>query len=351
MVMPTLSEIATLLNVPCPPNGTQAIAGVNTLAHAGSTDISFLGSIHYMSDFLKTRAAAVLVQKNLRLPPVPHAIALTVDDADLAVSKVLELLQPAQPRPAPGIHGAAHVATSAEVEPTAAIGPNVFIGERAKVGRNCAVHANVYIGDDVTIGDDCQFFPGVVIRERIAVGNRVIIHAGSVLGTDGFGYRWDGKQHAKIPQIGTVIIEDDVEIGSCVCIDRGKFSSTRVGRGTKIDNHVQIAHNCIIGPFCIIAGMAGLAGSVTVGAGVVIAGQAGVKDHVTIGDRAVLAAQCGVWRDVGPKQTVQGQPAQDISAWAREEAALRHLPDLFARVRKLQNELEDLKKSPIKQQA
>src|SRR5437773_160157 len=152
-------------------------------------------------------------------------------------------------------------------------------------------------------------FPQVVIRERITVGHRVIIHAGSVIGSDGFGYRWDGTKHAKIPQIGTVIIEDDVEIGSCVCIDRAKFSATRIGRGTKIDNLVQIAHNVVVGPHCIIVGQAGIAGSATLGSGVVLGGQSAVRDHVTMGDGSAVAACSGVAEDVDPKTIVSGLPS------------------------------------------
>ena len=166
------------------------------------------------------------------------------------------------------------------------VGPFVSVGERSRLGDNVVLHPGVFVGDDVEIGDDCELFPQVVVRERISIGKRVIIHAGSVLGSDGFGYRWDGKQHTKIPQIGRVIVEDDVEIGSCVCIDRAKFSTTRIGKGTKIDNLVQIGHNVQTGPHCIIVGQVGLAGSVKLGAGVVLGGQSAVRDHITLGDGA-----------------------------------------------------------------
>src|SRR5581483_1810630 len=178
----------------------------------------------------------------------------------------------------------------------------------------------------------------------ITIGNRVIIHAGSVLGTDGFGYRWDGTKQAKIPQIGTVIIEDDVEIGSCVCIDRAKFAETRVGRGTKIDNLVQIGHNVVIGPHCIVCGQAGMAGSVKLGAGVVLGGQSAVRDHITMGDGSMLAACSGVMDDVEPKQIISGLPALPHRQSLREQGALRRLPELITQVRKLQEEIEELKK-------
>jgi UDP-3-O-[3-hydroxymyristoyl] glucosamine N-acyltransferase len=205
----------------------------------------------------------------------------------------------------------------------------------------------VVIGDDVTIGDDCQLLPHVVVRERITIGHRVIIHAGSVLGTDGFGYRWDGQKHRKIPQIGTVIVEDDVEIGSCVCIDRAKFDATRIGRGTKIDNLVQVAHNVQIGPHCIIVGQVGLAGSAKLGKNVVLGGQAAVRDHVTIGDGAMAAATAGIIEDVPPGAVVSGTPAFPHRQSLREQAALRRLPDLVVQVRKLQEELDALKRARL----
>jgi UDP-3-O-[3-hydroxymyristoyl] glucosamine N-acyltransferase len=214
------------------------------------------------------------------------------------------------------------------------------------------------------LGDDCELFPNVVVRERCTLGHRVVIHAGSVMGSDGFGYRWDGEKHAKIPQIGVVIVEDDVEIGSCVCIDRAKFGATRIGRGTKIDNLVQVGHNAVTGPHCIVVGQAGMAGSVTLGAGVILAGQSAVKDHVHMGDRSILGPCSGVMDDVPPGQMVTGLPAMPCSGvmddvppgqmvtglpamphrqMLREQAALRHLPELRTQVRKLQEELDALK--------
>jgi UDP-3-O-[3-hydroxymyristoyl] glucosamine N-acyltransferase len=228
----------------------------------------------------------------------------------------------------------------------AAVGPFAFIGARSRIGRRVIIHDGVHIGDDVIIGDDCEFFPHVTIRERVTIGSRVIIHANSVLGTDGFGYRWDGKKHRKIPQIGTIVVEDDVEIGSCVCIDRAKFSATRIGRGTKIDNLVQIAHNVQLGPHCILVGQAALAGSAKLGAGVVLGGQTAVRDHIVMSDGAMAAACSAVAEDVGPRQVVSGTPALPHRQSLREQAALRRLPDLVVQVRKLQEQLDAMKNNP-----
>jgi UDP-3-O-[3-hydroxymyristoyl] glucosamine N-acyltransferase len=317
-----------------------------TLLDATESDISFLGSDAYLKEFEKTRAAAVIVKKSVHLPPTDNRerpALLIVDNADLAQAKVLELLAPPVPRPKSGIDPSARIAPSAVLSDDVSIAPHVVIGERTTIGRGTILHAGVVVGDDCVIGDRCEFFPNVVIRERISIGHRVIIHAGSVLGSDGFGYRWDGQQHVKIPQIGTVIVEDDVEIGSCVCIDRAKFSSTRIGRGTKIDNLVQIAHNCQIGPHCIIVGQAGLAGSVTLGTGVVLGGQTAVRDHTTIGDGAMAAACSAIAEDVDPKAIVSGTPALPHRQSLREQAALRRLPDLVVAVRKLEEEMAKLK--------
>ena len=343
--MHTLGDIAKLLGLPTPPDADRAITGLATLAEAGPNDLSAVGSDAYVKRAAGSKAAAFVVQKRVKAPEGGFGrTVLAVDDADLAMAKVLDLYAPPVPRPAAGIHPAAHVAASASIGEGAAVAANVYVGERATVGARTVLHPGVYVGDDAVIGDDCRLFPNVVVRERVRVGSRVTINAGSVLGTDGFGYRWDGTKHAKVPQIGTVVIEDDVEIGSCVCIDRAKFSTTRVGRGTKIDNLVQVGHNVQVGPHCIIVGQVGLAGSCTLGAGVVLGGQTAVRDHTSMGDGSMAAACSGVVEDVEPKQIVSGTPALPHRQMLREQAALRRLPDLVVQMRKMQEEIEALKK-------
>ena len=341
----TLAEIAELLQCPAPSDRNRSVTGVAMLAEADANQLSFLGSEKYLNDFAKTQAAAVIVQKRVKLPANHGRAIFLVDEADLAVAKLLERFAPPVPRPPVGKHHTAIVAPSSSVGDGTRIGPNVVIGDDCRIGRNCVFHAGVIIGANVDIGDDCEFFPNVVVRERVTIGSRVIIHANSAIGSDGFGYRWNGKEHQKIPQIGTVIIEDDVEIGSCVCIDRAKFSFTKIGRGTKIDNLVQVAHNVVTGPHCVIVGQAGMAGSVVLGAGVVLGGQCAVRDHVTMGDGSALAACSGAAENVDPKTIVSGVPALPHRQTLREQAALRRLPDLVVQVRKLQEELEALRKA------
>lgn len=341
--MPTLADIAALLAAPVPTRPDRPVRGLATPAEAGPEELTFAGSEGYAKQLPASRALGAIVHRKLKLPAEYGGVAFVVDDPDLAVAKVLDLFAPPTPRPPGGVDPLARVAASAQLGDNAAVGPFVSIGERSRVGRNTVLHAGVFVGDDVVIGDDCELFPQVVVRERITVGSRVVIHAGSVLGTDGFGYRWNGAGHAKIPQIGTVVIEDDVEIGSCVCIDRAKFGATRVGRGTKIDNLVQVGHNTVVGPHCIIVGQTGLAGSVTLGAGVVLGGQAAVRDHVTLGDGAIAAGCSGVVENVEPKQVVSGLPALPHRQTLREQGALRHLPELRNQVKKLQEEVDRLK--------
>jgi UDP-3-O-[3-hydroxymyristoyl] glucosamine N-acyltransferase len=341
----TLNEIARLLNVEPPPDGQRTVSGVNTLEAAGPDELSFLGSEKYLRQLRGTRAVAVIVSQRVKVVDNHGKALLVVPDADLAVARVLERFAPPVPAPPRGVDPTASVHESAELAPEVAIGPNVVIGARARIGRGCVIDAGVVISDEVTLGEQCRLFPNVVIRERITIGNRVTIHAGSVLGTDGFGYRWDGQQHAKVPQIGTVIVEDDVEIGSCVCIDRAKFSVTRIGRGTRIDNLVQIAHNVQVGEHCIIVAQVGIAGSATLGRGVVLGGQSALRDHITIGDGAIVAACSAVMDDVEPGAIMSGFPAFPHRQSLREHAAMRRLPDLVVQVRKLQDEIEALKKA------
>jgi UDP-3-O-[3-hydroxymyristoyl] glucosamine N-acyltransferase len=343
--MPTLSDIASLLGVSLggSPAANARIDGVATLAEARPSEISFIGSDAYLRDLDATRAAAVIVQRRVKLPEQIRPAVLLVDDADLALAKVLELFAPPAQKLPPGIDRDARIDPTATIGEGTSVGPFVLIGARTRIGRRCAIHGGAHVGDDVVIGDDCAIWPNVVIRERITIGNRVIIHAGAVIGTDGFGYRWDGARHAKMPQIGTVIIEDDVEIGSCACIDRAKFSATRIGRGTKIDNLVQVGHNCVVGPHCILAGQLGLAGSVVLGGGAVLGGQTAVADHLHVGEGAMVAGRSAVAFDVEPKSMVSGMPALPHRQTLREQAALRRLPELLNQVKKLEDEIAELK--------
>ena len=343
--MPTLSDIARVLNLPAPTADAEveitAVAGIED-ARAG--EITYVSSDKYLSELPSSQASAAIVNRKAKLPANWESRSLRVDDPELAIGKVLALFAPPLSRPPVGIDPTAKIAASATIPSDVAVGAMVVVGERTVIGAGSIIHPGVCISSDVVLGEQCELHSNVVIRERVTIGNRVIIHAGSVLGTDGFGYRWDGKQHQKIPQIGTIIIEDDVEIGSCVCIDRAKFGVTRVGRGTKIDNLVQVGHNVKIGPYCIIVGQAALAGSVHLGVGVILGGQTAVRDHVHMGDGSIGAACSGIAEDVESKAIVSGTPALPHRQSLREQAALRRLPQLVVQVRLLQEMVEALQK-------
>ena len=310
----TLTQLAEILGSSVPLDaGRREIVGITSLNEATPEHVSFCTDGHYAAQLANTKAAAVIVPTELKLPAMSPAVGpqsgpclLAVKQADVAVNQVLALFAPPVPRPPEGIDAMARVDATAVLAAGVRVGPFVSIGARTRIGPNSVVHAGVYIGDDVIIGEDCELFPNVVIRERCTLGNRVIIHANSTVGSDGFGYRWDGRKHAKIPQIGVVTIADDVEIGSNACIDRAKFAATVIGPGTKIDNLVQVAHNVRTGAHCMLVAQVGLAGSVTLGNGVVLGGQAAVRDHIKMGDGAMAAGCSGVAEDVERKRRCVG---------------------------------------------
>ena len=349
--MPTLAEIASLVGATLPA-GSRAgleITGVGTLDCADERQLSLVGSHAYLKDLETTRAAAVLVHKRVKLPADVRPAVLVVDDAEAALAKVLECFLPAVPQVPRGTDATARVHPSATLGEDVSIGPFVTVGARARIGHRCVVHAGAYVGDDATVGDDCAIWPNAVIRERVTLGRRVVIHANAVIGADGFGYRWDGQRHAKVPHIGTVVIEDEVEIGACACVDRAKIGVTRVGRGTKIDNLVQVAHNCAIGPHCILAGLAGLAGSVTLGENVVLGGGSAVADHLIVGAGTMVAGRSAIATDIEPNARVSGMPALPHRQTLREQAGLRRLPELISQMRKLEEEMEALKRQLAEQ--
>jgi UDP-3-O-[3-hydroxymyristoyl] glucosamine N-acyltransferase len=264
-----------------------------------------------------------------------------VPDADAALVEVLVLLAPPVPHLPPGIHPTALVDPTANVA-GAALGPYVIVGPRATVGPGTQLHSHVTLGGDVRIGRDCVLWPGVVIRERVWLGDRVIVHPNTTIGADGFGYLQRDGRHVKIPQVGTVEIGDDVEIGAGCCVDRARSGATRIGRGAKIDNLVQIGHNVQVGEDCIIVSQCGISGSSTLGRGVMLGGQVGVADHVRIGDRARLIAQAGVTTDLQGDQAYGGSPAVPQRQFWRTVAAQQRLADLLAELRELKKRVARL---------
>lgn len=290
------------------------IKGVNSLERAVEGEVTFIGDAKHAGRWEKSKASAALVTRGVEVPHHdPEARALiVVENADLAMARVLEHFASPLPSPAMGIHPRACVDPSAQLGEHVRIGALAYIGPEARIGNGVTIHPGATVMDQAIIGDDSIIWPGAVVRERSILGKRVVLHSGAVIGADGFGYRPlpDGKGIKHIPHIGHVEIGDYVEIGANSAIDRGTFDATRVGAGTKIDNLVQIGHNCQIGRMCMICGQVGLAGSVTVGDGVIMGGNVGVADHLTIGAGARLAARSGVIENVPAGETWAGAPAR-----------------------------------------
>jgi UDP-3-O-[3-hydroxymyristoyl] glucosamine N-acyltransferase len=335
----TVAELARHLQAQVDGDGARAVRRIEALQDAGPDALSWLGDAKYLPQLEQTRAAAVLVPHNLEIPA--GRTVIRVADPDLALCEALALLGPPPETVPPGVHPNAVVAQDAVVE-GAAIGAHVTIGAQARVGAGTQLHPGVRVGADTTIGRDCVLWPNVVVRERTTIGDRVIIHPNSTIGADGFGYLERQGRHLKIPQVGRVIIEDDVEIGANCAVDRARSGETRIRRGTKIDNLVQIGHNCDIGEHCIIVGQCGISGSTTLGNHVVLAGQVGIIDHLRIGDGVQVAAKSGVARDIPDGAVFRGIPATDNSLFGRQQAAVRRLPKMIEQLRALTKRVEQL---------
>jgi UDP-3-O-[3-hydroxymyristoyl] glucosamine N-acyltransferase len=304
-------------------------------AEAGQ--LTFIGDKKYIKLWDQSQASAAIVNADLEIEPGEGRALVQVKDADLAMAQVLQLFEPDPPRLRSGIHATAVVDETVEIGEGTAIGAGCYVGPRVVLGAGVKLYPNVTIMDDSVIGDGTIIWSGTVVRERCRIGRACILHPNVTIGADGFGYRPspDGRGLVKVPQIGTVILGDGVEIGAGSCVDRGKFSTTVVGDGSKIDNLIQIAHNCKLGRSCVMAGQSGLAGSVTLGDGVMMGGGSRVKDHCTVGSGAKLGGNATALSDVEPGRILLGTPADDVRTTLRQWAALKQLPDLIQRIKKL----------------
>jgi UDP-3-O-[3-hydroxymyristoyl] glucosamine N-acyltransferase len=322
------------------------IHGLNGLAEASPGDVSFYGNTKYRQQYEATQASAVLVGADA--PPRQGVALVRVANPHLAFARLLKLFH-AEARPTPGVSPRAHVHPEARIHPEATVMAGATVERGASVGARSVLYPGVFVGESASVGEDCLLYPNVTVRERCQVGARVILHASCVVGADGFGFAFDaegedGPRHFKIPQTGIVRIEDDVEVGACTCIDRATIGETVIGRGTKIDNLVQIAHNVKVGPLSLICAQAGVSGSAELGTGVVLAGQVGVVGHIRVGDLAKVGAQSGVAHDVEDGQVVSGSPAIPHREWLKASAAMGQLGDLLKEVRALRRRVEMLEK-------
>lgn len=334
---PTAAEIARLLDGELDGDGGVVLTGFAPADRAQPGDLTFAENENYFARAEQSAAAAVLVDGPFRSG---RKVIIRVPNARIAFAKVLPWFFPER-EIAPGIHPGAIVDPSAQVDPSAHVGPYCVVGERARVGARSVLQGGNHIGAETTIGEDSILFPNVVIYAGTEIGNRVRIHAGSIIGSDGFGYVLDGGMHRKVPQIGSVIIRDDVEIGANVTIDRGALGPTVIGKGTKIDNLVQVAHNVAIGENCLLVSQTGIAGSTRLGNYVILAGQVGVAGHIKIGNRTSVAAQSGVMHSIPDGEKWMGSPAQPDRQAKRQIIAAQQLPDLLRRVADLEKRLAD----------
>jgi UDP-3-O-[3-hydroxymyristoyl] glucosamine N-acyltransferase len=326
---------------------TASIANIAALKDAQPGDLSFLGNPKYKPEVAATRASIVLLPADFEgEPATPDQLWLLVENPSAALATLCARVEAALwPRPAPGIHPTAVIDPAARIDPAATIGPLCVIEAHASVGPRTVLHAQVFLGRSARVGADCWFMPGVHLATETHVGDRVKLHAGVVLGSDGFGYDSSSGKHLKIPQVGQVVIADDVEIGANTTIDRARFSRTSVGQGTKIDNLVMIGHNVVIGRHCIICAQVGISGSTTLEDYVVLGGQAGVAGHLTIGKGAKADGQTGINSSVAPGTFWKGSPCLPYQLEQRINVLRQRLPDLFRKVDALTAELAELKKA------
>jgi UDP-3-O-[3-hydroxymyristoyl] glucosamine N-acyltransferase len=341
------AEIAAIIQ----PEGTRGattatISGIAALSDAAPGDLSFLGNPKYKTDVATTRASVVLVPADHVGEPQRDQVFYLVRNPSIALAQICARIEQTMwPKPAAGIHRSASVDPTARVAPDATVGPQCVVEAGAEIGAGAYLQAQVFVGRNVRIGENSWMMPGTVVAAECELGKRVRVQPGVVIGSDGFGYEFVQGRHEKVPQVGAVVIGDDVEIGANTTIDRARFSRTVIGDGTKIDNLVQIAHNVVIGHHCLVCAQAGISGSATLQDYVVLGGQVGVAGHLTIGKGAKVGAQSGINGDVEPGLFLNGTPAIAYQLERRLVVLYRRLPEIFKRVDGIETLLRDAKKS------
>jgi UDP-3-O-[3-hydroxymyristoyl] glucosamine N-acyltransferase len=320
---------------------TETVCWIAPLSAAAPGDLSFLGNPKYKSEVAATRASVVLLPPDYVGEPRENQLFLLVENPSLALARLCSRIEQALwPRPEPGIHPSAIVAPGARVAASATIGPLCVVESAAVIGERTHLQAQVFVGRGATIGDDCWLMPGSVLATECVLQKRVRLHPGVVVGSDGFGYEFVSGRHAKVPQVGTVLVGDDVEIGANSTLDRARFSKTIIGEGTKIDNLVQIGHNVVIGKHCLLCAQTGISGSTTVEDYVVLGGQVGVAGHISIGKGVRAGGQAGITSDVAAGSVINGTPAVPYMLERRIAVLQQRLPDLFKRVDALEAEIK-----------
>lgn len=337
----TLQELADLVGGEVMGKPDLEITGVTSVENAEEHQITFAMGGAYLEKAAKGRAGAVVVPLQVNDFPKP---VIRVENPKAAFAALLELFTPA-PQVPRGIHPSCVVAATASIGENAALMPYVVVGDNAVIGKNTILYPGVFIGENAKIGDDCILYPHVTVREGCRIGNRVIIHSSTVVGSDGYGFVTIDGRHRKVPQVGIVVIEDDVEIGACVTLDRATTGETVIKRGTKLDNLIHLGHNVVVGEDCLLVAFTGISGSTKIGNRVTFAGQSGCAGHLTIGDNCVFAAKCGVIGDVPPNSFYAGFPGRPHKEWLRAEAAAYKVPDMLKKLKELEKNLRNWKKS------
>lgn len=335
----TLKEIAGLIGGEVVGDSGILITGASGIKEAREGDITFLANLKYLPLLEKTSASAIITSREVKSASKP---IIQTDNPSLAFAKIVSLTEPGETRHPQGVHPTAVLGKDVSLGRDVAIGPYAVIEDNVTIGDKSIIYSGCFVGHHTKIGSDVLIYANVSIRERISIGNRVIIHSGTVIGSDGFGFATIEGLHHKIPQVGTVEIGDDVEIGGNVTIDRARFDKTVIGKGTKIDNLVHIAHNVAIGENCIIVAQVGISGSTTLGNNVVLAGQVGLVGHINIGDNVIVMAQSGVSKSIPAGTMAWGYPAKPVSHAKRVNAAVQSLPKLYDTVSELKKRIAEL---------
>jgi UDP-3-O-[3-hydroxymyristoyl] glucosamine N-acyltransferase len=335
----TLGELAEYVNARVCGDAGIKISRASSLARAGQGDISFLSNRNYQKQLLTTRASAVIVGKDVTEANVPLLIA---EDPYYAFMQIMVLLHGHRKHKKTGISPRASISDSAKIGIDCHIGDFTVVADNAKIGDGCIIYPGVHIAESVQVGNDVIIYPNVTIYNNCKIGNRVIINANTTIGEDGFGFATHKGVHYKIPQIGIVIIEDDVEIGSCCGIERGTLSDTFIGQGTKMGDLVAIGHGTKIGAHCLLVAQVGIAGSTTIGHHCVVGGQVGIVGHITIGNNVTIAAQAGVINNVPDNTVMLGSPAVEADLGKRAYSMIQYLPEMKQSIRELQNRIEKI---------
>ncbi len=341
----TLQDLALKIGGTFKGEGTLRLEGVAPLDSAKAGDLTFITNPRYAKLATATLGSAILCEKEI--PGVSKPFLL-VKNPYAALARIISFFYPSRVFN-PGIQEGAWVHPTATVHPHASVFPGVAVSAGVRIGRGTVLFPGVFIGEEAVVGEDCIFYSNVTVREKCLVGNRVILQPGAVVGADGFGFAPETEAYVKIPQVGNVIIEDDVELGANTCVDRAALGSTRIGKGTKIDNLVQIGHNVVIGVNTVIVSQTGISGSTQVGDHVVMGGQVGLAGHLKIGNHVTLATRTGVMEDIPEKGVYWGSPSTEIANEMKNVAAYRQLPALIKRIRQLEKTLEVLRDGKIRE--